>query len=109
MKIGVQNTDGKSDRLAIHKRRGWSEVKHWEVPTAAIARAVELAVLRAWAGKGARFAAPEDVPAGDGASESVFIGRVDVPDTTRLVEKTLRAELGISRTRKPGSTDAKPS
>jgi predicted Zn-ribbon and HTH transcriptional regulator len=92
MKVGVQNTDGKSDRLAIHQRRGWSVVGSWDVPTAADALAVETAVLREWRQRGARFATSEEVPAGDGFSETIHAGSVPVDDAMALIRGLLEGD-----------------
>ena len=95
MKVGIQNTGRKSDRLAIHKRRGWKEVDHWDVASGALARTVEVAVLKSWSEAGAVFVSPDEVPAGDGASESVRIGPVDIPKTVRLIERALSEEKSL--------------
>ena len=52
---------------------------------------VEKAVLAWWRERGATFASRDQVPAGDGYTETVHIGLVDVPDTIRYIGG-LRAE-----------------
>ncbi len=87
MKVGITNTNGV--RLDLHKGRGWEQ---GSFERAADTRDVEWAVLSWWSDRGAWFADRDAVPAGDGFTETVHIGRVDVPDTVEFIAELLDAD-----------------
>ena len=72
VKVGVADADKRS-RLAVHKGRGWEALGTWPVPTGRDALAIEAAVIQWWEDRGAVPCEPEDVPAGDGYTEAVFV------------------------------------
>jgi predicted Zn-ribbon and HTH transcriptional regulator len=90
LKIGVTGTD--TTRLDLHRSRGWQVVKIWPTPTGEAAKGLEAAVVAWWRDQGATFATQDEVPAGDGFTESVHAGVVDIPTTIAGVEE-LRAAL----------------
>ncbi len=89
VKVGVMNTGRRRDRLATHRARGWEVVQWWDVPTGADAVKVERAVLAAWRERGAMPCSRDDVPAGDGYTEAVWVGRVDIPDTLAFIDSVV--------------------
>ena len=84
LKVGVANTP--SDRLDKHRRRGWEVLNTWATDDGEYALSIEAAVLAWWAERGAVFCERHEVPAGDGFTESVHAGRVDVPGTLAVIE-----------------------
>ncbi len=90
MKVGITNTNGV--RLGVHASRGWEQVATWSFERGADARDVEWAVLSWWSDCGAWFADRDAVPAGVGFTETVHIGRVDVPDTVAFIAEILKGE-----------------
>ncbi len=83
------------------RRRGWQVVKIWPTPTGEAAKGLEAAVVAWWRDQGATFATRDEVPAGDGFTECVSIGVVDIPTTIARVEE-LRAALGWEVKVEPG-------
>ncbi len=90
MKVGITNTNGR--RLGMHASRGWEQVATWSFERGADARDVEWAVLSWWSDCGAWFADRDAVPASEGFTEAVHIGRVDVPDTVEFIAGLLGAD-----------------
>ncbi len=68
------------------------QVATWSFKRGADAQHVEWAVLSWWSDCGAWFADRDAVPAGDGHTETVHIGRVDVPDTVAFIAEILKGE-----------------
>lgn len=89
MKVGIMAQS--SGRLRQHKRRGWEVAGTWKTETAARAAHVEDMVVDWWLASGCKFALREEVPAGDGFTETVHIGRLDVPDTLLAIRRGLAA------------------
>jgi predicted nucleic acid-binding Zn-ribbon protein len=94
LKIGVTGVD--SVRLDRHRGRGWEVVKIWQAPTGQAALDLEAAVVAWWRDQGAIFATRDEVPAGQGFTECVCVGVVDIPSTMVRVEE-LRAEPANDR------------
>ena len=84
MKVGVSG-EGRA-RLDVHRRRGWGVVNVWALPTGRDAVDLEDAVVGWWQDQSPVFCERYDVPAGDGFTESVHVGRVDVPGTLKFIE-----------------------
>ena len=84
LKIGVMG-EGRT-RLDQHTRRGWQVVRTWSTATGTDALDLEDSVLSWWDLQGAIPAQRDEVPAGDGWTECVHVGRVDVPGTLAYVE-----------------------
>jgi hypothetical protein len=80
MKVGVMNQH--TNRLDQHVRRGWEIVDVWDVPDGETAVAIERATLAWWKSHGARKVKANDVPHRDGATETVWIGKIGPRDTT---------------------------
>jgi len=98
MKVGITNKSDKSNgtdttyRLQQHRRHGWEIVRLWPTSDGLAALAIEDAVLRWWRDRGATTCLRDEVPAGDGFTECVHAGVVDIPRTMARVEE-LRAAL----------------
>ncbi len=90
MKVGIANAT--SGRIRKHASRGWEQVATWSFERGADAADTEGAVLAWWRERGAWFADRDAVPAGDGFTETVHIGRVDVPDTVEFIAEILKGE-----------------
>lgn len=89
MKVGVTAEHGV--RLERHRGRGWEVVKTWPLDDGQAALDLETAVLGWWRGRGALFCERGEVPAGDGFTECVHVGQVDVPETVAYIEALLTA------------------
>jgi hypothetical protein len=89
MKIGIMAQS--SSRLRQHKRRGWDVVQTWTTDTAARAARIEDLIVEWWQERGCVFALRSEVPAGDGFTETVHVGKVSVPRTIAAVEAALQA------------------
>ncbi len=89
MKIGKTNAAAKNDRLQVHRRRGWEVVQVWNTRAGAQASAIEREVIDYWRSRGVNAVNAEDVPERDGYTETVRIGRVDIPETMRLVDASV--------------------
>ena len=83
MKVGIAGYGTR--RVALHEGRGWSKLGSWRFPVGLQAAEAERAVLAWWRERGATFAVRDAVPFGDGYTEAVHIGRVDVPDTLEFI------------------------
>ncbi len=68
------------------------QVATWSFERGANAQDMEWAVLSWWSDRGAWFADRDAVPAGVGYTETVHIGRVDVPDTVAFIAEILKGE-----------------
>ncbi len=90
MKVGVMNTGGR--RLAEHRSRGWQIVCTWDVRDGYEAERIESTTISWWSDLGGRFADRDDVPARDGYTETVHIGKVDVTDTLDFIVGLLDAQ-----------------
>ncbi len=90
MKVGVMNTGGR--RLAEHRSRGWQVVCTWDVHDGYEAERIESTTISWWSKLGGRFADRDDVPARDGYTETVHIGKVDVTDTLDFIVGLLDAQ-----------------
>ncbi len=84
IKIGV--TAQHRVRLERHRGRGWQVVKTWALDDGQSALDLEMAVLGWWHESGATQCERDEVPAGDGFTECVHVGRVDVPGTLAFIE-----------------------
>jgi len=87
IKVGVMNSG--SRRIATHIARGWEVLGSWDVPTGRDALDIEAAVQAYWHRQHAVRCNREDVPAGDGYSESVWVGRATEPETMRFIERAV--------------------
>ncbi len=83
MKIGVANVG--SRRLGDHRARGWSVVQEWTFDDGHEAEWVEATVMTWWRDCGAHPVSRDDVPGRDGYTESVWRGRIDIPDTVAFI------------------------
>lgn len=84
MKVGIAGYA--TNRVAIHEGRGWTKVGTWRFPVGLQAAEAERAVLSWWKERGAVFAIRDAVPYGDGYTETVNIGRVDIPETIAFIQ-----------------------
>ncbi len=105
MTIGVLNAGG--DRIAKHRSRGWELVRTWATDDGHQALDLGAAVLSWWRDQGATFATRDEVPAGDGFTESVHVGVVDITSTMAYVER-LRAALAVQGSITPGRARNRP-
>lgn len=87
MKVGVMGT--RTYRLKQHTARGWIVAERWEVATGKQALDIERAVIAWWGSVGATPAERHAVPAGDGYTEAVHVGRVDTADTQAFIATLL--------------------
>ena len=90
LKIGVTGELG--IRLDRHRSRGWQVAGVWRFDDGRSALDAETAVLKWWQAQGAAFCDRHEVPGGDGWTECVHAGVVDIPRTTARVEE-LRVEV----------------
>ena len=83
LKIGVMNDD--SPHLRIHRRRGWEPILTWPL-SGERALIVEAWILDWWRDQDAVFATRDQVPAGDGFTETVIAASVNIADTIERIE-----------------------
>lgn len=88
IKVGMANVG--SRRLGDHQARGWDLVRTWSVADGHEAGRDEATTLRWWRDRGAAVAVPEDVPARDGYTPTVWRGRVDPPETQDAIDQFVR-------------------
>lgn len=91
MKVGVANGRGRLDR---HRKRGWTVMGTWKCSTGSEALACEGAVLAYWEEAGAVACEPDEVPRGDGFTESVHRGRVDVLASLAMIQALHEDSVG---------------
>ena len=91
LKVGVAGVE--TTRLETHRRRGWDLVDSWPTPDGHTALDLENAVIEWWRLCGAVACQRHEVPAGDGFTECVYVGRVDVAGTHAYIESLAAWEL----------------
>ncbi len=87
LKVGKTNATAKNDRIKTHRKRGWEVVQLWPVSDGDLASRAERAVLDYWRERNAPKVRPDEVPDGDGYTETIQIGRVDIPETIRVINE----------------------
>jgi len=92
MKVGITGGDP-STRLTVHGRRGWEILGTWPIPVGRDAASIERRVVAWWRERGATRCVRDEVPGGDGHTESVHVDRVDEPTTIAYID-ALVAEVG---------------
>ena len=91
MKVGVANVG--SRRLGDHRARQWEVVETWVLEDGHEAEWVERTVMSWWKECGAQRAQRKDVPGRDGYTESVWRGRVDIPDTLEFMQELIAPSM----------------
>lgn len=84
LKVGVTGV-GRT-RLDAHRCRGWEVLRTWSAATGADALEIEAAVIARWRERDAVPPDRREVPAGQGWTGSVHVGRGDVPQTVADIE-----------------------